>query len=237
MMSLEKKKILVAGGTSGAGLAFVRKVAAEGAIVHVVGRSEERLAKARTYSPNVRPHVADITNEAQVAALADEIGHIDHLVSTAAEIAFKPFPELSDEDILRSLGAKLWGPIYLARHFASRLSTHGSMTFVSGSAAYKAVPGGAAIAMANAALDGLARTLALEFAPMRVNVVSPGAFESSTWDFLEQDVRQETMVDMGRALPLGRVGTENEIADAILFLVRNGFATGSVLQIDGGANA
>ncbi|WP_080709770.1 SDR family oxidoreductase [Cupriavidus metallidurans] len=101
-------------------------------------------------------------------------------------------------------------------------------------AAYKANAGASIAAAVNAALDGLARTLAVELAPIRVNVVSPGVVDSPTWDFLPSDARASVLHGIGAGLPVSRAGTASELAQAGLFLIANGFATGTVLQIDGG---
>jgi len=165
------------------------------------------------------------------------IGSVDHLVTTAADLTFKPFLELSAEEVGRILGTKLLGPMNLVRHLASKFEDGASVTFVSGSAAYKATVGGSVVAAGNAALDGLARTLALEIPHVRFNVVSPGVFDGGTWNFLDEDTRQTVLENIGRSLPRGKVGTAAEVADAIQFFMTNGFATGTVLQLDGGANA
>lgn len=135
------------------------------------------------------------------------------------------------------LGPKFWGPVYLVRHLEKRLSEDASVTFFSGSAAYKASSGGSIVAALNAALDGLARTLALELAPVRVNVISPGIVDSPVWDFLPPAARGNALASIGASLPRGRVGTVDELADAAMFVMGNGFTTGTVLQIDGGTNA
>lgn len=236
--SLDGKSVLVAGGTSGAGLALAKAAAALGATVHLIGRSGEKLATAQALiGERAVAHQADIGDEAAVRALAARIGTVDHLVSTAAILTFKPFLEMSNGEMDGILTSKLWGPVYLVRHFAPAMTRDGSITFVSGSAAYKASAGGSMVAAANAAMDGLARTLAVELAPIRVNVVSPGVFDSATWDMLPAASRAQVLDSIGRSLPVGRVGTVDDIADAILFFINNGFASGTVLQVDGGANA
>ncbi|OHV78705.1 hypothetical protein LCM4573_26380 [Rhizobium sp. LCM 4573] len=237
-IKMKDKVVVVAGGASGAGLAVSRRAVAEGAQVHIIGRSPSNLGRAQgELGASVRTHVADLTVEADVESVIAAIPAIDHVVTTAADLAFKTFLQLDDADIERSFGAKFWGPVYLVRHAAPKLNAGGTITFVSGSAAYKATAGGSAVAAANAALDGLARTLALELAPTRVNVVSPGIFDSPTWDFLDNDLRKQTLESFGASLPIGRVGTVEEVADAVFFFMSNGFATGTVLQIDAGANA
>lgn len=237
-IQLTSKTVLIAGGSSGVGLALARKALAAGAEVHIVGRSAEKLEMARSAlaSPSLVTHQTDISNAQQVQELASKILTVDHLVTTAAELTFKPFVEMSPADIDSTLAAKLWGPLNLVMHFHPKLAPFGSITFYTGSAAYKASHGASVVAMANAGLDGLTRTLALELAPVRVNAVSPGVFDSPTWNFIPEGTRAHVLKDIGRSLPIGRVGTVEELADAGMFVIGNGFTTGTVLQIDGGAN-
>ena len=235
--SLKGKSVLVAGGSSGMGLAVATKAAALGATVHIVGRSPERLAEAKTaINGDVVTHHADISVASDVAALAENIQQVDHIVTTAADLTFKPFIQISDAEIESTFAAKFWGAVYLVRHFASRIPSNGSVTFFGGSAAYKALAGASIVAAVNAALDGFARTLALELAPVRVNVLSPGVVETPAWGFLPEKDRAELLKTIGAGLPVGRVGRPEERADAAIFLMGNGYATGTVLQLDGGTN-
>jgi NAD(P)-dependent dehydrogenase (short-subunit alcohol dehydrogenase family) len=237
-VNLENKVVVIAGGSNGIGLELAKQAIVLGAHVHIVGRSADRLAFAQaSLGAGVTTHCADIGVESEVEALSRAIPKVDHLVTTAAALVFKPFLETTRADIDAMLGSKLLGPIHLVRHLAPRLASDGSITFYSGLAAYKANAGASIVAAVNAALDGLARTLAVELAPIRVNVVSPGVVDSPTWDFLPSDARAGVLQGIGEGLPVGRVGTASELAQAGLFLMANGFATGTVLQIDGGANA
>ncbi len=236
--SLRRKTVVIAGGSSGMGLALARKAATEGAHVHILGRSVEKLIAAKAIvGGDVHTHIADIGVENDAQRVAAEIPHVDHLVITAAELVFKPFEEMTDAEISTMLSAKFWGAVYLVRHLTPRLTRDASITFFSGSAAYKASVGGSIVAALNGALDGLSRTLALELAPVRVNVVSPGVVDSPVWDFLPPAAREGAMASIGAGLPRGRVGTVDELADAALFLMGNGFTTGTVLHVDGGTNA
>lgn len=235
---LQGKTVVVAGGSSGIGLELVRKAVAAGAHVHVVGRSAEKLALVQAnLGAGVTTHCADIGAETEVQAIANSISTVDHLVTTAAALAFKPFMETTADDIGLMLGSKFFGPINLVKALVPKMAKDGSITFYSGLAAYKASAGASIVAAVNGALDGLARTLALELAPVRVNVVSPGVVDSPTWDFLPADAKAGVLQGIGESLPVGRVGSASELAEAGLFLMSNGFATGSILQIDGGANA
>ncbi|WP_199100285.1 SDR family oxidoreductase [Dyella sp. ASV21] len=237
-IALKGRTVVVVGGSSGMGLAVARKAAAEGALVHAVGRSGDRLLAAKaTIAGEVTLHEVDICHEAEVAALAVNIGPIDHLIITAANNVFKPFVDITTSDIEAMLWTKLWGAVHLVRHFASRLAADGSITLFGGVAAHRASPGASIVAALNASMEGLSRTLALELAPIRVNTLAPGVVDTPAWDFLPKADRSHTMAIMGSSLPVGRVGRSDDLADAALFLMTNGFTTGTVLHVDGGANA
>ncbi|MEZ2132104.1 MULTISPECIES: SDR family oxidoreductase [unclassified Sinorhizobium] len=233
------KRVLIAGGSSGMGEALAARMLKEGAEVTIVGRSGERLSAARNRLPDperVRICAADISKEEQVARLFGEVGELDHIVSTAADIdgAYELLPDLALAAVQRALESKVLGPILLAKHGVPRLSRSGSITFTSGIAAYRPLARGAAVATINAALEGLVRALAVELAPIRVNAVSPGWVDTPIWTFVAGDAKDERLEAMAKRLPVGRIGQADDIADAIAFLMSNGFTTGTVLHVEGG---
>ncbi|MBZ9707633.1 SDR family oxidoreductase [Mesorhizobium sp. ESP7-2] len=238
-MHLSNQKILIVGGGSGMGLALARRCLEAGAKVVIAGRGEDRLRQAREALGNpaaLETAIVDITREDQVAALFAEIGGLDHIVSTAADIegAYRLLPELDLEAARRVVDSKLFGPLLLAKHGAPRLAMAGSMIFVSGIAAYRPAARGSVVAAVNAALEGLVRALAIELAPVRVNAVSPGWVDTGIWTQVAGDRKAETLAAMAERLPVGRIGQPEDIADAIFFLMGNGFTTGTTLHVEGG---
>jgi len=232
---------LIAGGSSGMGLELARQLLEEeGAEVVIVGRSEARLREARAtlggHDERLHAFAADITDEAQVAALFARSGPLDHIVSTAADIAsaYQLLPQLPLEAVRRAIDSKLVGPLLLAKHGHPQLRPGGSITFVSGIAAYRPKARGAAVAAVNGALASLAYALAVELAPTRVNVVSPGWVDSPIWQHVAGDATSATLAAMAERLPVGRVGRPGDIAEGLRFVMRNGFMTGAVLHLDGG---
>lgn len=234
-MSYEGKRVVILGGGSGMGLALAKKVVAAGGQVIIGGRNPEKLSKVAAVLGHDTSYVAfDLGDEAAVKAAFDKIGAFDHLVTTAAELTFAPVADLTTEQVRSMLVSKFWGPFYASKYAAPHLSRDGSVTFFSGLAAYRPAPGAAIVAALNAALEGFAMTLALEIKPVRVNVVSPGVVDTPTWDFLSAEDRQGLFDSVAGALPVGRVGHADDLADAALSLMGNGFINGTVLHVDGG---
>jgi NAD(P)-dependent dehydrogenase (short-subunit alcohol dehydrogenase family) len=237
---METQRVLVVGGSSGMGLELARQLLQEdGSEVIIAGRSPARLqAACETLGGGARLQAlqADVADEAQVAALFERSGPLDHIVSTAADIAgaYRLLPELPLEAVRRVIDSKLIGPLLLAKHGAARLRPGGSITFTSGIAAYRPAARGSAVAAINGALASLAYALAVELAPTRVNVVSPGWVDSPIWQHVAGDAAPATLAAMAERLPVGRVGRPRDIAEGLRFAMRNGFMTGTVLHLDGG---
>lgn len=236
--------VLIVGGSSGIGLALAERLLADGASVTIAGRSQRRLDEAarhlegarRPGSGRLRASRVDIGREEQVRALLAGTGPLDHVVVTAADVAgaYAPLPDFDVEAARAVLGTKLLGPWLVAKHAAGQLPPTGSITFTSGIAAYRPAAGSSMIASANGALEALARALAVELAPIRVNVVSPGWVDTPIWDTLAGDAKSERLAAMAARLPARRVGTPADLAAAYAAVLDNGFVTGTVVHVDGG---
>jgi NAD(P)-dependent dehydrogenase (short-subunit alcohol dehydrogenase family) len=229
-------QVLIIGGSSGIGLALAEHLLTEGTDVTIAGRSTVRLqaaAASLAAGPgSLRTACVDIADEQQVRELLSSVGQLDHVVVTAADGAgaYAPITEFPVERARTMLDTKVLGPLMVAKH--ARVT--GSIAFTSGIAAYRPGPGASAIATANAALEGLARSLALELAPVRVNVVSPGWIDTPIWTTLAGPAKHERLAAMAARLPAGRVGAPSDVAAAIASLLGNPFITGTVLHVDGG---
>ncbi len=235
-MNWAGKHVVILGGSSGIGKEIARQALQRGAMAHIVGRSQERLTQfVKELGHTVQAHQADIGNEADVRRIFGEITRIDHLVTTAADLTFKPFLDLTDGEIAQMLRSKFWGPIYAVRHAARRMSRDGSITFFSGLAASKGSPGASILAALNAGLEGFMRTLAVELSPIRVNAVSPGIVDTPIWDQMSQENKTAYFNEVAKSLPVKRIGTPEDLAQAALSLMENGFISATVVHVDGGA--
>lgn len=230
--------VVVIGGSSGMGLAVARHCLADGARVVIAGRSRQRLEAASAelgHPPALTAVPADITNQAQLQRLFEQVGSLTHLVVTAADLPYGPVATLTQDSMMRAVRSKITGPLTAAQLAAPRMPAHGSITYTSGIAAYRPMPGGALAAITNGALESMVRALALELAPIRVNAVSPGWVDTPIWDNLAApEVKQARLAEMAGRLPGGRIGQPEDIANTIAFLLGDSLVTGTVLHAEAG---
>ncbi|MFG1622068.1 SDR family oxidoreductase [Kribbella sp. NPDC049227] len=231
---LQDRTVLVIGRGGGIARAVTTAARDAGAQVIAAGRDQEALAKAYADDPGVRTEYVDLTDEATIAALGERIGSVDHIVSTASARARGKLADLDRDKVRLSFDTKVIGPLMLAKHLAVRITEGGSFTLFSGVAAAKIAVGTLAVAITNGAADVLARSLALELAPIRVNAVSPGVIDTGAWDALGDAAKADYFEDMSTRNPARRIGTTDDIAAAVLFAMTNTFLTGTTLRIDGG---
>jgi NAD(P)-dependent dehydrogenase (short-subunit alcohol dehydrogenase family) len=231
---LHDETVLVIG--RGGGLARAVCLAACDAGAHVIaaGRNQAALDAAYAGQSGISTGTVDLTDEASIAALGKRLGTVSHVVSTASARARGRMADLDRDAVRRSFDTKVIGPLMLAKHLAPRMTDGGSFTLFSGAAAAKITVGTLAVAITNAAADTLARSLALELAPIRVNAISPGVIDTGAWDALGEQGKTAYFADMRARNPARRIGTTDDIANAVLFAMTNSFLTGQTLHIDGG---
>jgi NAD(P)-dependent dehydrogenase (short-subunit alcohol dehydrogenase family) len=231
--------VMIIGGSSGMGLALARTAMLAGGMdVTIVGRSADRLAAAQaeleqTAQGKVSTVAADIGREDDVAALFARVERVDHVPVTAADATgvYGRSTDVATAAARAIVDIKLLGAWLVGKHAAGRVT--GSITYTSGINAYRPNGSNTIVAAANGALASLAYGLAIELAPVRVNVVSPGWVDTPIWDQLGMDKRA-AFAELGERLPARRIGTPDDIAQAFMSVMRNGFITATVLHVDGG---
>src|SRR3982074_2593574 len=229
---LAGKKVCVVGGSSGIGLATAELAKREGADFILASRNGDRL-DAVAAKLNAIAIPADVTSDESIVNLFRRCGLVDHVVVTAAQLRTGPFKTVSMEDVRATMEAKFWGAWRVAR--AADIRPGGSLTLVSGYLSIRPRPNSAIVGAANGALESLTRGLALELAPVRVNAVSTGIIDPPIPRALPEAARGDMLAKTAASLPVGRVGAGEDIARQILAFMTIGFATGSIVYIDGGA--
>ena len=233
-MSLINKMVVILGGSSGMGLATAKAAKAHGARVVIAGRSRERLQAARAVlGDEVRTVALDIGDEMGTRALFSELGPVDHVFITAGAVLFDPKLAPDAASVRPALDTRFWGAFNAAKFAAANMSAGGSITFTSGTAAMRPIRGASVAGASCGAVEAFARSLAVDLAPIRVNTIQPGLIDTPFLDTLGER-RSAIIAEYSQRLPVGRVGRAEDVADAVLFLMTNGFVTGVTLTVDGG---
>lgn len=231
--ALQDRTILVIGRDSGMARAITLLALSEGARVVVAGRDRAKLAGAYDH-PDISAETVDLTDDESIAALADRVGRVDHVVSTASARARGKLADLQRQSLVQSFDTKVIGPTMLAKRFAAQINPDGSFVLFSGVHAFKHNTGYLGVGITNGAVDFLTRWLAVELAPTRVNAVSPGVVDTGAWDAMGADGKRDYFKLIAANNPAGRIGTPDDIASAVMFAMTNTFMTGMTLRVDGG---
>jgi NAD(P)-dependent dehydrogenase (short-subunit alcohol dehydrogenase family) len=233
---MKDARIVIFGGSSGIGLATARLLAQRGAEIWITGRDASKLDTAeKIIGTPVHRRAVDGTNRSQVDAFFAGVSHFDHLILTlSGGDGAGPFSDLDFTALRNGFDAKFWPHLNTAQAALKWLRPGGSITFVTAASAGGHRPGTAGLAAINGALNAVVPVLAVELKPLRINAVSPGVIDTAWWDKWPTEQKAALFADLAASSPVGRVGRAEDVADAIAFLVGNGFVTGQILQCDGG---
>ncbi|MGF1528600.1 MAG: SDR family oxidoreductase [Candidatus Competibacterales bacterium] len=223
--------MVVIGGSSGMGKAVAKRAVAAGMVVTITGRGDDTLQEAARALGVADAQPIDIASEASIREFFQRQGPVDHVVTSAAFVRPGPFKTGSTEDARTTFEGKFWSQYLVAKHAEIRRS----MVFFSGVYSRRPAPGVSAVVAVNAAIEGLARALAVELAPVRFNVISPGLIQgTAAYNFMSEEQRQQMFDATAKALPAGIVGDADSVAGLTLGLLESPYVTGTVVDIDGG---
>ncbi|AUJ62609.1 SDR family NAD(P)-dependent oxidoreductase [Bacillus velezensis] len=244
MGKFEGKIALVTGGTSGIGLAAAQKFVNEGAYVYITGRRQNELDKAvNQIGKNVTGVQGDISKLEDLDKLYDMIkqekGKLHILFANAGTGSFLPLGEITEEQVDRTFDINVKGTIFTVQKALSLFPDKVGSIIVTGSTAGSiGNPAFSVYGASKAALRALVRNwiLDLKDTEIRVNVVSPGAILTPAYDELFGDALEEVMENSRNTVPAGKVGTPEEVANAVSFLAsdESSYLTGVELFVDGG---
>ncbi|WP_276735044.1 MULTISPECIES: glucose 1-dehydrogenase [Bacillaceae] len=244
MGKFEGKIALVTGGTSGIGLATAQKFVNEGAYVYITGRRQNELDKAvNQIGKNVTGVQGDISKLEDLDKLYDiikqEKGKLDILFANAGIGNFLPLGEITEEQVDRTFDINVKGTIFTVQKALSLFPDKVGSIIVTGSTAGSiGNPAFSVYGASKAALRALVRNwiLDLKGTEIRVNVVSPGVILTPAYDELFGDALEGVMENTRNTVPAGKVGTPEEVANAVSFLAsdESSYLTGVELFVDGG---
>lgn len=233
--SLQGAQVVVFGGSSGIGLAAAAAAKARGAELTLAGRTASRLDAAARSIGGARTAVADIGDKRAVEAMFQAMARVDHLVICAGSFIAGKLADSDPDRLLGALHERIAGPLYAIKAALPLMPPTASIVLTSGQLADRPTgQGTSVIAAAVRGVEALARSLALELQPIRVNVISPGFVDTPLFDVFGPEGRAAIVAQASSALPGGRIGYPEEVGDAIAFLLGNQYANAEVLHIDGG---
>ena len=233
-LSLQDSSVVVIGGSSGIGLATAGRALEAGARVTIAGRDEGRLASAcDQLGVGVASFALDVADEGAVAALFEALDTVDHVVNLAGTHVAGTLADLGTAAMRGPVDNRLWGAIFVCKYAGSKM-TGGSITLCTGAGVARPRAGAAVVAAAAGGAEVLARAMAHELKPIRVNVIRPGIIDTPLLDRMAGDHRDDMIAAQAKRIPVGRIGQPDDIAHAIEFLMTNEFVTGTMLTVDGG---
>lgn len=214
------------------GLSIAKLALEAGAAVTIGSRSPDKVS-ATAQTLGCQGRVIDTTDETSVQEFFSAVGAIDHLAIPGSSVRTGSLREASLADGEFTFRSKFFGPYLCARH--AQIKSTGSITFFSGILSRRPGLNDAVLAGVNAAVEAMGRALARDLAPVRVNTISPGMTrDTGAYLAMGEAAREGMYASIAQKLPVGRVGTGEDLAHATLMLMTNGFITGVTLDVDGG---
>ncbi|MGV0104657.1 Oxidoreductase [Nostoc sp. DSM 114160] len=245
MKKLEGKIALVTGGNSGIGLATAKQFVAEGAYVYITGRRQAELdAAVEAIGKNVTAVQSDVSNLADLdrlfATIKLELGHLDIIFANAGGGQIAPLGAIAEEHFDKTFNVNVKGLLFTVQKALPLLPEGASIILNASITSIKGTPAFSVYSASKAAVRSFARNWILDLRErkIRVNAISPGVVPTPGYDRLglNDQQLQEFVDSQASTIPLGRVGTPDEIAKAVVFLASDdsSFVNGIELFVDGG---
>jgi len=226
--------LLVIGGSAGIGLETGRLAREMGADVIITARNPDRLRQAGR-ELGAETAAFDVTDLERLGTFFDELRRpIDHVLVTGPGPYYAPLAEIDVDTARHHVGTHLLLPVQIARHAPGKVRPGGTLLFMSGTTGRRTAPDFALISALTAALPALTRNLALELAPIRVNLIAAGFVDTPLSAALLGDELDARRAALRATLPIGRVVGPADIAALAVHLMTNTAVTGATYDIDGG---
>ena len=232
-MTLDGQRVVVIGGATGIGFAVAALARERGADIVIASSTPAKIEAAVERLPGTTGGSVDLRDEANVARFFETLGAFDHLAVTAGDWGIPLFAAGPDTDLAAARAGfevRFWGVLAAVKHASRVIAPTGSITLTSGMLAHRPRKGAPLVAAIGGAVEYLARGLAVDLAPVRVNAVCPGVILTDPVKQMPQAAVQSFVA----GLPVPRVATPDEAAMAYVYAMLNRYITGQILPVDGG---
>jgi NAD(P)-dependent dehydrogenase (short-subunit alcohol dehydrogenase family) len=232
---LDGQTVVVIGGSAGIGLETARLAHAEGAKLVLAARNPERLQHAASEFATAMSVAFDATDFERLAQFFDELPTpIDHVLVTGPGPYYAPLAEFDFERARRDIESHLFLPLQVARHAASKVRPGGTLLFMGGTGGRRTAKGFALISALTAAMPAITKNLALELAPVRVNLIAAGFVDTPLSASLLGDQLDARREQLRATLPIRCVVGPADVAALAVHIMTNTALTGATFDIDGG---
>ncbi|MEU7299017.1 SDR family oxidoreductase [Streptomyces sp. NPDC007206] len=232
---LAGQTVVVVGGSAGIGLETARQVRAAGGAVVLAARNAERLQRAADELSPLSTATFDAQDPERLERFLRELpGQVDHVLVTAGRPSYAPLDELDVADAGREAGGRIAMMLAVARASREKVRAQGTLLFIGGTGGRRPAAGMAVAGAVTAALPALTANLALEVAPVRVNLIAAGFVDTPLSASLLGEQLEARREQLRRSLPIGRVVGPADVAALALHLMANEAVTGATYDIDGG---
>ncbi|KIJ48776.1 hypothetical protein M422DRAFT_247132 [Sphaerobolus stellatus SS14] len=242
MATLKDKSIVIFGGTSGVGFGVAHaSLLSDATEVLVVSSNPERVANAvkrlqdgKFGKGKIRGEVLDAKDQERLKNFVIGLDEVDHIVWTSgeSEMVKYMFPNFTIDVGKASFDVRFWGPVIVAQN--AKFRAGGSLTLTGGRILVKPIPGLSLGSAVVGALDGVTRGLAVDLAPVRVNIIALGPVETEMWQAIPDAAGEMMRKDVVSKTLVKHIATPLEVAEVYLFAMKCTFVTGQTLHVDGG---
>jgi NAD(P)-dependent dehydrogenase (short-subunit alcohol dehydrogenase family) len=233
--ALAGQTVVVLGGSAGIGLETARRARADGAEVILTGRDPQRLDQAAQELGARSTAAFDVTDPDRLATFfGDLAGPVDHVMVSGSGPYYAPLADMDLTRVRHDLDQHLLLPLHVGRQAPGRVRPGGSLLFIGGTGGRRRGVGLTMIGAVTAALPALVENLAVELAPIRVNLVAPGFVDTALSAELLGDQLEARRDELRATLPIGRVVGPADVAALAVHLMANTALTGGTYDVDGG---
>ncbi|MBQ0734467.1 SDR family oxidoreductase [Aquimarina celericrescens] len=234
-MDLTNKTVLIIGGATGMGFATAQLVEKLGGNTIIAGHNEEKNNKAlEQLSDAADAFYVDVVDPKSIQKLFKNVKGVDHLFVTAAPGGTGDFVEAPLEIKETYIYGKFWSLFMITKEAVKKISKKGSITFITGGFTKNPIKGTVLVSAAFHAVEGFAKALTVEMAPIRFNVIRPGFIDSGFWDFKEEKEREKLFEENKKQIAVNRIGRSEDIAQMATTIMMNSFINGQVIEVNGG---